>query len=65
MNGRDWRPRPGNQLIGYWPTDDPPPPGWERRRTPWVVWRVADGTAADNAVDVIGYTEHPNCGQAA
>lgn len=58
--GRDWRPYVrGNLLIGVHPANEAAPPGWTRltwHTNPRAVWRTADGTPADRAVEVIGYS---------
>lgn len=49
----------GNLLIGAHPPDKPVPPGWTRlpwHTNPRAVWRTCDGTPADRAVDVVGFS---------
>ena len=50
----DFRPRKGNRLFGTWPRDEDPPAGWERSGSTPLIWRVATGEPADNAVELIG-----------
>jgi hypothetical protein len=61
VSSRDFRPRKGNRLFGTWPLNEDPPPGWQRSGTV-LIWRVATGEPADDAVEVIGYSQTVNLG---
>jgi len=56
------RPRKGNRLFGTCPLDEEPPAGWRRSGSTPLIWRVATGEPADDAVEVIGYTATADCG---
>lgn len=54
--------------MGIWPLKEEPPRGWCRQPpgppvTPSpIVWRVADGSPLDDAVEIAGYMETIDCG---
>lgn len=64
MSGEAFRPRPGCRLVSTWPLDEDLPVGWQRSEgmSPIVIWRIADGGPLDDAVEILGYTDTPDCG---
>ena len=59
--GRDWKPgkQAGQVLIGSLAPEVEPPDGWARlpwHTNPRAVWRTADKSPADQAVEVIGFS---------
>jgi hypothetical protein len=60
----NFRPPKGSRLMTSWPLDEPVPEGWQRSdgMFPLVIWRVATGEPADNAVEIEAYTSTADCG---
>jgi hypothetical protein len=56
----NFRPPKGSRLMTSWPV----PEGWQRSdgMFPLVIWRVATGEPADNAVEIEAYTSTADCG---
>ena len=62
MSG-EWHPRKGCRLMATWPVDQDPPAGWQRSEfTLPLIWHIADGGPADEAVPLDGYTTTADCG---